>query len=270
MLEPACAGMAELLRRDDLHGVAVLTFRNADRMNSFDAETLRSIRTSMEEALGDDDIRAIVLTGEGKAFSTGADVAMFQDAIEEGTIQDIIQDATAQLHPLMVAMHRHPKPIIAAVNGVAAGGGLGLALAADARIGSEHARFAAGYFGIGASPDGGATWFMPRLIGTQRTRRFLLGNDIMGADEAVAVGLMDEKVSAEELVDHCVALGNRWGNWSAHSRGATKRLLEQTLHVDLEEQLDLERALITEAGGTADFAEGVDAFLAKRAPRFAS
>ncbi len=260
--------MADLLHRTNRDGVALLTFQNADRMNSFDADTLRSIRATIESALQDDAVSAIVLTGEGKAFSTGADVNLFQQSVVDGTNQDVIQAATAELHPLMVSMHRSATPIIAAVNGVAAGGGLGLALAADARIGSEHARFAAGYFGIGASPDGGATWFMPRLIGTQRTRRFLLGNEIIGADEALVLGLMDDQVPAEDLVDHCIDLAGRWGAWSEHSRSATKRLLDQSLHTTLEAQLDLEKALITEAGGTADFAEGVTAFLEKRPPVF--
>ena len=248
--------------------VAVATFRNAERMNSFDAEVLRDIRRTMERLLADPAVSAVVLTGEGRAFSTGADVNLFQASIQEGTIQDVILAATAELHPLMVAMHRSPTPVVAAINGVAAGGGLGLALAADARIGSDAARFAAGYFGIGASPDGGSTWFLPRLIGTQRTRRFFFGNEIIGAEEALAIGLMDERVDADGLLDRAVEVASRWGAWADHSVESTKHLLETALHATLEEQLDAERRLIVAAGGTADFAEGVTAFLEKRAPEF--
>lgn len=249
-------------------GVALVTFANAERMNSFDADTLRAIRRTFRGLMEDDTVQAMVLTGTGRAFSTGADVGMFQAAVADGSITQVVLAATAELHPLMMDLHACGKPFVAAVNGVAAGGGLGLALAADLRIGSDAARFAAGYFGIGASPDGGSTWFMPRLIGTQRTRRFFLNNEIMGADEALRTGLLDEIVPAGELVERAVAMAQRLGCWAAHSREATKRLLEVSLHTDLPTQLDLERGLIAAAGGTSDFAEGVAAFLAKREPLF--
>lgn len=248
--------------------VAVARFANADRMNSFDAEVLGAIRSTLEGLLEDETVAAIVLTGEGRAFSTGADVGLFQSSIDDGSIQDVVLAATGELHPLMVAMHRHPKPVIAAVNGVAAGGGLGLALAADARVGSPDARFAAGYFGIGASPDGGATWFLPRLVGVQRTRRFFFENQIVGAEEALEWGLMDALVSADSLVDAAVSMAASWGAGAVHSRRSTNALLESTFHASLEDQLNAERRLIVEAGASADFAEGVSAFLQKRKPTF--
>ncbi len=248
--------------------VAVLTFANAEHMNSFDPVTLREIRATLMAELQNPEVRAVVLTGSGRAFSTGADVSQFRASIDDGSITKWILEATAELHPLMMDMHQSEKPIVAAINGVAAGGGLGLALAADVRIGSPEARFAAGYFGIGASPDGGSTWFMPRLIGTQRTRRFFLDNEIMGADEAVRTGLMDKQVDADVLLERAVAWAHRLGSWSTHSRSATKRLLESTLHTDLPTQLELERGLIAAAGATGDFAEGVSAFLEKRQPVF--
>lgn len=249
--------------------VAVVRFQNAERMNSFDADTLRDIRARFMELLADDDVRAMVLTGEGRAFSTGADVERFHAAAQDGTSVQFVLDATAELHPLMAALHESPKPLVAAVNGVAAGGGLGLALAADARIGSDAARFAAGYFGIGVAPDGGSTWFLPRLIGTQRTRRFFFDNEVMDAAEALATGLLDRIVPADDLVAEAVALAERWGSWAVHSRGATKRLLETTLRSDLATQLDLERGLIAAAAGTEDFREGVSAFVEKRKATFA-
>ncbi len=250
-------------------GVATVRFADAERLNSFDADTLRDIRAVITAQLQDPDVKALVLTGSGRAFSTGADVSRFQAGIEDGSITEWILEATGELHPLMMEMHASATPIVAAVNGVAAGGGLGLALAADLRIGSPDARFAAGYFGIGASPDGGSTWFLPRLIGTQRTRRFFLDNEVMGADEALATGLMDRMVDADALQDEAVATAKRLGAWASHSRAATKRLLESALHTDLPTQLELERGLIAAAGSTPDFAEGVAAFLGKRSPSFA-
>ncbi len=248
--------------------VAIVTFARAESMNSFDPQIIAHIREVFADLIADPEVRAIVLTGSGKAFSAGADVAQFQAAIEEGKVSQWILDATKQLHPLMVEMHQCDTPIVAAVNGVAAGGGLGLALAADARIGNGSARFAAGYFGIGASPDGGSTWFLPRLIGTQRTRRFFFENQVIGAKEALEIGLMDALVEDDALLDEAVAMARRWGAWGRHSRGSTKRLLEAQHHSDLQTQLELERGLIAAAGGTADFREGVAAFTQKRPPNF--
>lgn len=257
-----------VLRTDIDDGVAILTFENPERMNSFDGATLRQIRAAFQAVLDDSDVRALVLTGSGKAFSTGADVGAFHQSIQDGTSTDFVLDATAELHPLMQALHHSGKPFIAAVNGVAAGGGLGLALVADARIGNEHARFAAGYFGIGVSPDGGATWLLPRLIGEQRTRRFFFGNEVMDAPTALGCGLLDEQVPAADLLPRAVELARTWGSWAVHSRESTKRLLESSLHNDFAAQLDAERGLIAAAAGTADFREGVSAFVEKRSPRF--
>lgn len=249
-------------------GVATLTLTDAERMNSFDPVLLANLHQTFRGLIEDGDVRAMVLTGSGRAFSAGADVALFRHGIEAGTVSEWILLATAQLHPLMALLHRCAKPLVAAVNGVAAGGGLGLALVADSRIGSPQARFAAGYFGIGASPDGGSTWLMPRIIGAQRTRRFFFDNEVMDAKEALACGLLDDVVEADELLDAAVARARLWGRWARHSREATKRLLDAQHSSDLETQLELERGLIAAAGGTADFREGVTAFLDKRPPRF--
>ena len=256
------------LRIDDLDGVALLTLENAERMNSFDPGFLSEMRGVVADLLERPDVGGIVLTGSGRAFSAGADVAEFRRSNEEGTTTDWILGATEHLHPMLRDLHASAKPFVAAVNGVAAGGGLGLALAADARIGSPAARFAAGYFGIGASPDGGATWFLPRIIGLQRTRRFFLDNEVMDADTAHGLGLLDEVVEPERLVGHAVETCRRWTRWAPHSVESSKRLLAASLQNDLQTQLDLERGLIAAAGGTRDFREGVASFLEKRTPAF--
>lgn len=256
------------LRIDDLDGVALVTLQNAERMNSFDPGFLSEARGVVADLLESRDVTGIVLTGSGRAFSAGADVAEFQRANAEGTTTDWILAATEHLHPMLRDLHESAKPFVAAVNGVAAGGGLGLALAADARVGSPAARFAAGYFGIGASPDGGATWFLPRLIGFQRTRRFFLDNEVMDAETALRLGLLDEVVEPERLVERAVDLCRRWSRWAPHSVEGTKRLLAASHGNGLQAQLDLERGLIAAAGGTRDFREGVAAFLEKRQPAF--
>lgn len=249
-------------------GVAIVRFADAGSMNSLDPSWLRAFRARMTDLLDDEAVRGILLTGTGKAFSAGADVGAFQAGIESGDIVPWILEATEALHGTLVDIQDSATVVVAAVNGVAAGGGLGLALIADARIGCPASRFAAGYFGLGASPDGGATWLLPRLIGVQRTKRFLFENEVMAADEALATGLLDAVVDEDDLLDEAMAWTRRWSAWARHSRQATKRLLAATPRTDLAGQLEAERGLIAASGATPDFAEGIGAFLEKREPRF--
>jgi 2-(1,2-epoxy-1,2-dihydrophenyl)acetyl-CoA isomerase len=260
--------MSPVSVKHEAGGVAVVTFAKAESMNSLDPPTMRQVRESMLGLLADPQVRAIVLTGSGAAFCAGANVKQMAEAAKGRDSIRWVLDTTAELHPLLLELHASSKPLVAAVNGVAAGGGLGLALVADCRIGSPQARFAAGYFGIGLSPDGGSTWLMPRLIGTQRTRRFFFTNEVMAADEALKAGLLDELVPADQLLARAIAVARDWGHWGAMSRESTKRLLEATVKNDFASHLDLERGLIAAASGTADFAEGTAAFVEKRKPTF--
>lgn len=250
-------------------GVAVVTFSRAESMNSFDPKVIGELHQLFRGLLDDESVRAIVLTGTGKAFCAGADVREFERGVASGTAVQWVLDATAALHPLLLEIQDSSKVFVAAVNGVAAGGGLGLALVADARIGSPQARFAASYFRLGLSPDGGATWLMPRLVGHQRARQFFFNNEVMDADEAFVTGAIDEIVPAEQMLARAIEVARTWGGWSKHSRGATKKLLAASENHDFGTQLDLERGLIAAAAGTKDFTEGVTAFRAKREPKFA-
>lgn len=264
---PPAMSLVSVKRHDG--GVAVVTFDKAETMNSLDPATMRQVRATLTDLMADGTVRALVLTGTGAAFCAGANVKQMAAAAKSRESVQWVLDTTAELHPLLLDLHASSKPLVAAVNGVAAGGGLGLALVADCRIGNPQARFAAGYFGIGLSPDGGSTWLLPRLIGTQRTRRFFFANEVMGAEEARTTGLLDEVVPAEQLLERAVAVAREWGQWGAMSRESTKRLLEATVKNDFASHLDLERGLIAAASGTADFAEGTAAFVEKRKAKFA-
>ena len=255
------------VKRED-GGVAVVTFAKAETMNSLDPPTMWHVRHSILALLEDPSVRALVLTGQGKAFCAGANVKDMQRAAAEGRATQWVLDTTAELHPLLLELHASSKPLIAAVNGAAAGGGLGLALVADCRIGSPDARFAAGYFGIGLSPDGGSTWLLPRLVGEQRTRRFFFGNEVIAADEAKALGLLDEVVPADRLLARALEVARAWGAWGVRSREGTKRLLESQSTTSFADQLEAERGLIAAAAGTSDFREGTTAFTEKRKARF--
>jgi 2-(1,2-epoxy-1,2-dihydrophenyl)acetyl-CoA isomerase len=266
----AQAAVNDLLHvRHEEGGVAVATFAKAETMNSLDPATMWHVRHALLALLEDKRVRAIVLTGSGKAFCAGANVREMQKAAAQGRGPQWVLDTTAELHPLLLELHSSSKPVVAAVNGAAAGGGLGLALVADCRIGSPDARFAAGYFGLGLSPDGGSTWLLPRLVGEQRTRRFFFGNEVIAAEEAARIGLLDEVVPADRLLARAVEVARTWGAWAARSREATKRLLESQSTASFQDQLEAERGLIAAAAGTADFQEGTTAFTEKRKARFA-
>ena len=158
------------------HGVRLIQFSGQSATQSFSRTFLPEIAKAIDEGLTNKSVRALVLTGEGKFFSAGADINAFAKAIEDGDAPQLIRDLTGVLHPLLVRMRQSPTICVAALNGACAGGGLGLALACDLRIGSHSAKMAASYSGMGLSPDGGTTWLLPRLVGDQIARRFFFEN----------------------------------------------------------------------------------------------
>ena len=251
-----------------IDGVAVIQMTGETASNSFSRDSLKAIVEAVDSVLTDDSLRAAVLTGEGRFFSAGADIGGFRQYLNDGTITSFIHDLTGMLHPLILRMRRSPKIFVAALNGAAAGGGLGLALACDARIAGPGARLAASYARIGLSPDGGTTWLLPRLVGVQAARRFFLENQIWNSEQALEFGAVDELVSEEELISKAEEIARNWSRWGRHTREASKHLLDVQFSNDLEEHLHHERLLIEAAGTTPDFAEGVDAFLSKRDPDF--
>ena len=255
----------EVERRES---VAVVTLSAEAARNAFNSDSMSEISKTLNKLMDDSDIRGIVITGTGNFFCAGADIEEFQRSIEDGRIGPLVDDLTSILHPLQVRMRTDPTILIAAMNGAAAGGGLGLALACDARVAVADAKLAAAFFKLGLSPDGGTTWLLPRLVGNQATRRFFFNDETWSGDEALEKGAVDEVVPQDELVDRAVELASDWGQWSKISRSGTKQLLDASTSTFFQTQLEFEQALIIAASQTDDFAEGVSAFLEKRDPEF--
>lgn len=250
------------------NGVRLIRFSGQSATQSFSRAFLPQIAKAIDAGLTHPNVRAMVLTGEGKFFSAGADIHAFAQSIKDGDAPQLIRDLTGVLHPLLIRMRQSPTICIAAINGACAGGGLGLALACDARIGSPTAKMAASYAGMGLSPDGGTTWLLPRLVGDQTSRRFFFENEIWTAEQAAALGAIDALVEHDGLIEAATAMALRWSQWGNHTKEATKHLLDVQSVQDFETHLKHERTLIEAAGTTEAFKEGVAAFIEKRKPEF--
>lgn len=255
-----------MIETEDDNGIRLIRLKGETASTSFSRKSMKIITEAIDSALTDDSVRGFVLTGEGRFFSAGADINDFQNSLDKGEIVTLIHDLTGLLHPLLMRMRRSSKISVAAINGAAAGGGLGLALACDARIAGNNAKLAASYAGIGLSPDGGTTWVLPRLVGEQIAKRFFFNNSIWNSEQALEFGAVDE--IAEDPIAAALDLARKWSRWSDHTRESTKHLLDSSHDNDFEEHLHHERILIKAAGCTAEFKEGVSAFLEKREPDF--
>ena len=247
--------------------VAILTMNRPDVLNAFDVPTIEAYHAAIHEAGRDPHVRAVVLTGAGNGFCAGGDVKAMRGALEKDP-QGLFADLTKHLHAAVTALRRMPKPVVGAINGVAAGGGFGLALACDVRIASTAARFKPSYFRIGVVPDGGMTYFLPRLLGQARANAITFGDMLVEAQQALEWGLVSKVVPSERLLDDAVAYARRLANGPSFALAKAKDLLERTFERGLEEQLDAERADNVASAGTIDFAEGVRSFFEKREAHF--
>jgi len=251
--------MAEVeVTRDD--AVLTLTLNRPDVLNAFDAAQHAALADGLRKAR-DPEVRAVVITGAGRGFCVGQDLGEFRTmSVGDGLRQ--------RYHPNILAIRALEKPVIAAVNGPAAGAGLSLACACDLRIASEAATFVPAFVGIGLVPDSGGTWFLTRLLGPARALEWMISNRRLSAQEALAWGLVSEVVPAESLAGRVAEVAGRYATAPTRGIGMTKRLFERAPTSTLEEQLELEAQLQTVATQTADFREGVAAFRGKREPRF--
>ena len=208
------------------------------------------------------------MTGTGRFFCSGADISAFASAIDDGSIADMVGGLTSILHPMQLKIRSSEKIFVVAINGAAAGGGLGIALCADYRVCEPNAKLAAAFFSLGLSPDGGTTWLLPRLVGTQKAKCFFFNNETWSGKQALEYGAVDEIAESSVLLDRAIDVAEKWGSWAVSSRRSTKQLIDASTSTFMETQLEFEKLLITNSSLTSDFAEGVSAFIEKRDPKF--
>ncbi len=243
-------------------GVLTITLNRPDVLNAFNAAMHKALGEALEEA-GDAAVRAVVLTGAGRGFCVGQDLTEFREAAG-----DIGSRLRENYHPNVLAIRQLEKPVIAAVNGAAAGAGLSFACACDIRIAADSASFVPAFINIGLVPDSGGTYFVTRLLGYARAFEWMTSGRKLTAAEAHGWGLVSEVVEDQTLAPRVAELAEQMAAVPTRGVGMTKRLFDEAAHNTLEEQLELEADLQTAATQTDDFREGVAAFLEKRPPNF--
>ncbi len=242
--------------------VLTITLNRPEVFNAFNAALHAALQAALDEA-ADAEVRAVVITGAGRGFCSGQDLKEFQDL--PGSIRERLEQT---YHPNIRRIRGLEKPVIAAVNGPCAGAGLSLAAACDIRIAADVATFVPGFIGIGLIPDSGGSWFIHRLLGFARAFEWMTSNRKLTAAEAHAWGLVSEVVEADGFAARAAQLAAEYAELPTRAIGMTKRLFDHAYTATLDEQLELEAELQQAATGSADFAEGVAAFLEKRPPRF--
>ena len=253
--------MAEVEKQRD-GAVLTITLNRPDVLNAFNGAMHKALGAALKEARADE-VRAVVITGAGRGFCVGQDLTEFRDAA--GDIGDRLRST---YHPNISAIRALEKPVIAAVNGAAAGAGMSFACACDIRIASDAAVFVPAFVNIGLVPDSGGTFFVTRLLGYARAFEWLCSGRRLSAAQAHAWGLVSEVVEAEAFPARAAELGATLAALPTKAIGMTKRLLDRAGGSTLDEQLEWEAQLQAAATQSEDFREGVQAFLEKRAPSF--
>jgi 2-(1,2-epoxy-1,2-dihydrophenyl)acetyl-CoA isomerase len=247
-------------------GVARITLNRPEVLNSFDAAMSQSLQQILGEVTRDVSLRAVYLTGAGRAFCAGQDLA--EATAADSAITDFSERVRTMYNPLVLALRRMPKPVVCAVNGVAAGAGANLALACDIVIAAEEASFLQAFVKIGLVPDTGGSWALPRLVGQAQAAALMLLGEKLPAARAAELGLIYKVCPAAELETTAFGLASQLATQPTYALSLIKQMLAASPHNSLEQQLELEAEYQGLAGRSQDYAEGVQAFLEKRKPSF--
>lgn len=248
-------------------GIGLVEINRPERMNSLTVEVATGIGTAAEQ-LVKEGARALVLTGRGSAFCAGADLSLVKGAFAAPTPEEVLTPLVHELHATIRRIRDLPVPVVAAVEGAAVGAGLGLALTADLRVAAIDARLVPGYTAIGSSPDGGVSYYLSRMLGPAVASRVLLLNEALTAERSHELGLVDEIVEPGTATAAATRLAQRLSHTPPLALLRTRRLLDSATSQNLSLHLDMEQRLVTELWETADFREGVTAFLERRRPHF--
>jgi 2-(1,2-epoxy-1,2-dihydrophenyl)acetyl-CoA isomerase len=262
------AGFEFLLYDVSEEGVLTLTLNRPDCLNAFNDEMSYELQKALKEADKDPAVRCIVLTGAGRGFSAGQDLRS-RSIASNGTVPHLGESIRKRYSPIISKLRSMEKPVIAMVNGVAAGAGASLAFACDLRVAGASSKFIQAFVKVGLIPDSGACWLLPRLVGFGRAMELAMLGDAIVAETALQWGLVNKVVPDEELVATTQALAKQVAQGPTQAIGLIKRAMNKAMNVDLEEYLEYEANLQEIAGRTADYKEGVSAFLEKRPAQFA-
>jgi len=258
--------MTELVRLSVDEGVATLTFNRPQVFNAMDADMMIQFRAAAELVQKDAAVRAVVLRGEGKAFLAGGDVALFHQRIKE--LPDVIVRWGREMHFAILALRRADKPVLASVQGACAGAGFSILCAADLAVAADNAYFSLAYTRIGASPDGGSSHFLPRLVGYKKAMELALLSSTLDAETAKALGLVNWVVPADRLAQETQRIARELAKGPTVAYGEAKRLMNQSFERSVETQMEEELAAFARCAKTQDLAEGVAAFVEKRKAQF--
>jgi len=250
-------------------GAVKIELNRPDRLNAWSGALSADLLPVLREVAADDEVRAVMITGAGRAFCSGADL---KDGLATARDNDGRIDTESALvtwyHPIVTAIREMPKPVVSAVNGAAAGAGLSLALAGDLVVAAESAYFTLAFVNIGLVPDGGSSLFVPTRVGMARASELSMLGERLGAAQALDWGLINRVLPDERLSEETAKLAARLAGGPTRSYAGTKRQLNHWLYARMGEQLELEAQIQQEMAGSADFVEGAMAFAQKRAPRF--
>ena len=260
--------MSEPVTYDLRDAVATITFDRPKEMNSLDTATKEALLSALGRAAADPEVRCVVLTGSGRAFCVGQDLTEHRELIAAKPLDEVWSTVDRHYGPIARTLATMPKPVIAAVNGVAAGAGMSIALACDVRIAADTAGFNTAFTAVGLSCDTGSSWTLPRLVGTAKALDLLLQPRTIKADEALALGLASQVVPADELASVAAALAARLAAGPTMAYAAVKKAVAFAATHSLTESLVFESEMMARTGSTDDHRNAVQSFVAKEKPTF--